>query len=108
MKKFCNFVGDFYGENVVNLITRIVSIDIVWGQFGVFYGDFIVKLVWRLSVVSWRKHGKSDYQTISISILSENLHKKYHCAYCLHTVYITSTYYGDETFSNKQGWLLVT
>ena len=23
-----------------------------------FHGDFIVKLVWRLSGVSWRKHGE--------------------------------------------------
>ena len=34
-----------------------------------FYGDFMVKLAWRLSGVLWRKHDKSNYQTISILTL---------------------------------------
>ena len=31
--------------------------------------------VWRFSGVPWRKHGKSNYQIISLLILPKNLHK---------------------------------
>ena len=34
-----------------------------------FHGGFMVKLFWRLSWVSWTKHGKSSYQTIFTLIL---------------------------------------
>ena len=38
---------------MVNLITRMISMEIVWRQCGqesdTFYGDFMVKLIWRLS-----------------------------------------------------------
>ena len=35
---------------MINLITRVVSMEIVWRPCGewFFYGDFMVKLVWRL------------------------------------------------------------
>ena len=29
----------------------------------ILYGDFMVKLVWRLSGVFMEKHGKSNYQS---------------------------------------------
>ena len=39
----------FYGENMVNLITRMVSMEIVWRKCGdlFFYGDFMIELSWR-------------------------------------------------------------
>ena len=55
---------------MVELMTRMI----LMGSDGdsleddTFYGDFVVKLVWRLSGVLWRKHGKSDCHTISILI----------------------------------------
>ena len=56
------------------VITRMVII--LWRSHGDsvesdnFYGDFMMKLVWRLSEVLWRKDGKSNlYQTTSILIL---------------------------------------
>ena len=53
---------------MINLFTRLFSIETAWTLYGDsvetnnFYGESIVKLVWR-------KHGKSNYQTISMSIL---------------------------------------
>ena len=34
------------------------------------YGDFMVKLVWRLSLASMEKHGKSDNLHINFTIKS--------------------------------------
>ena len=51
-----------------------------------FHGDFMVKLVWYCLGFTWRKHGKSNYQTISIkSVILPNIS-------------IIATYYGDEIF----------
>ena len=42
--------------------------EMVWRWYGDglksdhFYTDFMAKLVWKLSEVLWRKHGKSNYQ----------------------------------------------
>ena len=38
---------------MANLFTRVVNMDIVWRQCGgdTYYGDFMVKLFWTLSVV---------------------------------------------------------
>ena len=43
---------------MVNLITRMVSMEIVWGHCGdgYFYGDFVVKLI--LEIV-WSFHGEN-------------------------------------------------
>ena len=60
---------------MVNLINGMVSMEIVWRQCGdcvesnTFYGDFMVKLVWRFLGFQWRKHGKPNYQTISTLII---------------------------------------
>ena len=79
---------------MANLIT---SMEIVWSQNGnQYHGDFVVKLVWRLS--------GSFLEKIWYIKLPDNLHinftiesrKKYHSPYCLHTIYIISTFYGDE------------
>ena len=66
------FALDFYGETMVNPSAEWL----VWRLYGdsvkrdTFYGDFTVKLVWRLSkVFIEKKHGKTNYQTISILIL---------------------------------------
>ena len=56
---------------MVNLITRMV-IGRLYGdnvESDTFYGDFMVKLVWRLSGIIMEKRGKSNYQTIPILIL---------------------------------------
>ena len=49
---------------MVNLITTIVCMDLYGDneENDTFYGDFIVKLVWRL----WKTDSKSNYQAISI------------------------------------------
>ena len=47
MEKFSNFFSGFYGENVVNLRTRKEIVCRKCGEL-TFYGDFKVKLVWRL------------------------------------------------------------
>ena len=53
-----------------------------------FYGDFMVKLVWRLSgVFMGKKQGKSNYQTMSILVY----HKIAIKSITLHTVSILST-----------------
>ena len=42
---------------MVNLITRMVSMETV--ESDTFHGNFIVKLVWKLSGISWRNHSNS-------------------------------------------------
>ena len=75
---------------MVNVITRLVSMEIVWRCYGdsvesdTFYGDFVVKSVWRLSRVFTEKTWlikladnlhinftiKSKKQKTSLSLLS--------------------------------------
>ena len=56
---------------MVNLVTRMVSMEIVWRQCGegYFYGDFMVNKSRDCLGFLWRGHGKSSYQTISILFL---------------------------------------
>ena len=45
---------------MVNLNTRMVSIETVWRHCGkrYFYRDFMVKLIWRLSGFFWATYGE--------------------------------------------------
>ena len=45
------FVRGFYGESMINLITRMVSVRLCGDNVekNTFCGDFMVILVWRLS-----------------------------------------------------------
>ena len=80
------FLWRFYGKISLEIIRDLMEKTwqiklpewLVWRLYGdslesdIFYGDFMAKLVWRLSGISWRKHGKSNhahYQTISMLIL---------------------------------------
>ena len=74
---------------MANLITRMVDMEIVGNSVenDKYIRDFIAKLMWRLSGFSRRNH-----------ITRRSAYKKYHSPYNLHTVYIVSTYYGDEIF----------
>ena len=51
VEKLCNLSEVFYIENVVNQITRMDSMEIVWRHCSEWYfnGDFLAKVVWRLS-----------------------------------------------------------
>ena len=63
-----------------------------------FYGDFMVKLVWRLSGVFMEKTWEIKSP--------DNLHKSIaQPLYCLHAVCIISTYYGHEMiFQGSNPW----
>ena len=60
-----------------------------------FYGKISVEIVWGLHGENMYVLGKSSCLTISMSILPQKLHKKYHSLHCLHTTYMISIYYGE-------------
>ena len=64
MEKLCNLSEDFYGENKVNLITRMVSMVIVWRQREEWY--FLLRFYGKISLeIVWGFHGENMVNQIT-------------------------------------------
>ena len=83
---------------MVNLIARMVSVEVVWRQCGEwnFSGDFIVNFVWRFPGSSEEENGKSKYLCQLYQFYHKKVSPSMLTPYQLCTVYITPIYYGDK------------
>ena len=63
IEKLCNLSEVFLGENKVNLITRMTSMEIYGDRVesDTFYKDYMIFKSGDCLEFSWRKHDKSNY-----------------------------------------------